>query len=251
MARKKGVLQRWFRKIVSNIGWGDGASRRVRFQPQTAVFEFERQLGGGGGVPDGDTVALGLGPRCVHTYLSPLNEKQTKDEYAASGYLDAGQRTQLLSQWAAKASVKAALDRARPEIEKLQKAREETASSPRDQRYMPTNVRSHPSPADRSDLASCDLDRPRSAPPAVDPLTAPHIYICFLRPQMGEALMLASQDEEEAQLVRQRGGSLSSIARTTRWTNRTRRTANVSTAATAAQLATPITKTTRRGRRTA
>jgi len=207
MARKKGVLQRWFRKIVSNIGWGDGASRRVRFQPQTAVFEFERQLGGGGGVPDGDTVALGLGPRCVHTYLSPLNEKQTKDEYAASGYLDAGQRTQLLSQWAAKASVKAALDRARPEIEKLQKAREETASSPRDQRYMPTN--------------------------------------------MGEALMLASQDEEEAQLVRQRGGGLSSIARTTRWTNRTRRTANVSTAATAAQLATPITKTTRRGRRTA
>lgn len=33
----------------------------------------------------------------------------------------------------------AQLEKARPEIEKLQRAREETASNPRDQRYMPSN----------------------------------------------------------------------------------------------------------------
>jgi hypothetical protein len=59
---------------------------------------------------------------------------------ASSGYLDVSQRTQLLSEWAPsmKAS-KALLEKARPEIEKLQRAREETASNPRDQRYMPSN----------------------------------------------------------------------------------------------------------------
>ena len=49
---------------------------------------------------------------------------------------------------------KAQLEKARPEIERLQRAREESASSPRDQRYMPSNV--------------------------------------------GEALLVASRDEEEA-----------------------------------------------------
>lgn len=60
---------------------------------------------------------------------------------ASSGYLDEETRTKLLSEWAPslKAS-KAQLDKARPEIEKLQRAREETASSPRDQRYMPSNM---------------------------------------------------------------------------------------------------------------
>ena len=59
---------------------------------------------------------------------------------ASSGDLDVDQRTQLLSEWAPseKASQKQ-LEKARPEIEKLQRAREETASNPRDQRYMPSD----------------------------------------------------------------------------------------------------------------
>jgi len=141
--------------LAQTIGLRAGGSRKVRFQASTSVFEFERQLLGGGGVPDGDTVALGLGPKCVNTSVVPLTDKDDKDEYASTGYLDVSQRTRLLSEWAPsmKAS-KAQLEKARPEIERLQRAREESASSPRDQRYMPSNV--------------------------------------------GEALLVASRDEEEA-----------------------------------------------------
>jgi hypothetical protein len=57
---QRGRFVRWFLK---KIGWKGSAARRVSFQEQTSVFEFERQLLGGGGVPDGDAVALGLGPR--------------------------------------------------------------------------------------------------------------------------------------------------------------------------------------------
>ena len=53
---------RWFLK---KIGLSAPASRRVSFHEQATVVEFERQLNGGGGVPDGDAVALGLGPRCA------------------------------------------------------------------------------------------------------------------------------------------------------------------------------------------
>ena len=77
---------------------------------------------------------------CVNTYLSPLSEREDKNEYACNGYLDAGQRTKLLSEWQPKSSVQAALDKARPEIERLQRSRDETALSPRDQRYMPSNL---------------------------------------------------------------------------------------------------------------
>ena len=97
--------------------------------------------------------------RCVNTFLSPLSEKEGKDEYAAQGYLDADLRIELLAEWGSKQTIKAQLDRAKSELEKLQKAREETASNPRDQRYMPTN--------------------------------------------MSEAILFASQDEEEALAVRQ------------------------------------------------
>jgi len=79
--------------------------------------------------------------------------------YASNGYLNENQRTELLSEWQPRPSFKAALDKARPEIEKLQRSRDETALSPRDQRYMPAN--------------------------------------------MGEALLLASRDEEEATAARQ------------------------------------------------
>ena len=127
---------RW---LLKKIGFSSKKSK-VSFHEQTSVFEFERQLLGGGGVPDGDAVALGLGPRCVTTYFSPLSDKEDKEEYASNGYLNAAQRTKLLSEWQPKPAVKAALDRARPEIEKLQRSRDETALSPRDQRYMPSNM---------------------------------------------------------------------------------------------------------------
>ena len=57
---KQGFMKWLFRKI----GWpGGSSSRQVRFKEETNVFEFERQLLGGGGVPDGDAVGLGLGHR--------------------------------------------------------------------------------------------------------------------------------------------------------------------------------------------
>ena len=86
---------------------------RVRFHSDTAVFEFDRQLFGGGGIPgstplpvlhisagcsihtgqtqvghpftDADSVSLGLGPRLVNSYTLPLSEKQDKDDYACNG----------------------------------------------------------------------------------------------------------------------------------------------------------------------
>jgi hypothetical protein len=57
--------QRVLTKLASSIGLTKPPSRRVSFCEETSVFEFERQLLGGGGVPDGDAVALGLGPRCA------------------------------------------------------------------------------------------------------------------------------------------------------------------------------------------
>lgn len=58
--------QRMFSQIATSMGLVSSERQRtVRFQQQAAVYEFERQLLGGGGVPDGDTVALGLGPKCV------------------------------------------------------------------------------------------------------------------------------------------------------------------------------------------
>ena len=63
--RRPSFVGRLLNKVAQTIGWSGAQSRKVRFQPETAVFEFERQLLGGGGVPDGDAVALGLGPRCA------------------------------------------------------------------------------------------------------------------------------------------------------------------------------------------
>jgi hypothetical protein len=72
--------------------------RRVRFQPHATVLEFERELFGGGGVPDGDNVSLGLSPKLVDKYSVDLAEKQDKDTYAASGHLDPSVKAELLSQ---------------------------------------------------------------------------------------------------------------------------------------------------------
>ena len=62
-AKSKGLVRRMFGRLCSSLGIAH-TSRKVRFQNAT-IYEFERQLLGGGGVPDGDTVALGLGPRCA------------------------------------------------------------------------------------------------------------------------------------------------------------------------------------------
>lgn len=77
---------------------------------------------------------------CVCTYLLPLSERENKDAYASFGYLPVEQRTKLLTEWHPQPLIKAALDKARPEIERLQRSRDETALSPRDQRYMPSNI---------------------------------------------------------------------------------------------------------------
>ena len=65
MAPASDMVQRksFVRWVLKKIGWPAQSSRKVSFREQTSVFEFERQLLGGGGVPDGDAVALGLGPR--------------------------------------------------------------------------------------------------------------------------------------------------------------------------------------------
>ncbi len=144
VARNKegGLLSRIFGRLCDACGLQTTSrSRRVRFEPQAAVYEFERQLAGGGGVPDGDPVALGLGSRCISSYLSPLLDRQNKDEYAMSGYLDPDERTRLLSEWSPRPAIKRSIEKdVGPEISRLQKAREETASSPRDQRFMPSSI---------------------------------------------------------------------------------------------------------------
>lgn len=157
-SRRKSFLRRLVSKVTNALGFTARSSRRVRFQPDAAVYEFERQILGGGGVPDGDGVSLGLGNRCVNTFLSPLSDSEGKDEYASVGYLDIDHRTKLLQEWSTKHTIKQQIERTKCELEQLQRERDETASSPRDQRYMPSN--------------------------------------------MGEAMLLASQDEEEAVAAR-------------------------------------------------
>ena len=65
MRRRRSFLQRMLNKVCVSLGLPTTSSRKVRFQPSAAVYEFERQVLGGGGVPDGDGVSLGLGNRCA------------------------------------------------------------------------------------------------------------------------------------------------------------------------------------------
>ena len=60
------------------IGWTGARARKVRFERDAVVYAFERQLYGGCGVPDGDSVSLGLGPKLVTSYNVPLEEKSDK-----------------------------------------------------------------------------------------------------------------------------------------------------------------------------
>ena len=69
MTEKKN-LKGFVRWLLKKMGVTVPSARRVTFQEQIYVFEFERQLLGGGGVPDGDAVALGLGPRWAHVLVA-------------------------------------------------------------------------------------------------------------------------------------------------------------------------------------
>ena len=57
--RRRGSFVRW---ILKKIGWTAPSARRVQFHEQTSVFEFERQLLGGGGVPDGAVSGAAASP---------------------------------------------------------------------------------------------------------------------------------------------------------------------------------------------
>ena len=130
-----------FTGALRSVGIGSGRGRRVRFQPKATVLEFERELFGGGGVPDADNVSLGLSPKLVDTYSVALAEKQGKDEYAASGYLELSVKVELLSQWADEPVLQGRLDGdVALQIERTRRERLETASSRRDQRQMPASI---------------------------------------------------------------------------------------------------------------
>jgi len=114
--------------------------RSVRFEEKASIYEFERQLFGGGGVPDEDAVSLGLGPKLVTTYSSPLAEKQDKDEYACHGFLGPAERAQLLSEWASRQLINRELSQnVAPVVEQTRRERIESAHSRLDQRRMPTS----------------------------------------------------------------------------------------------------------------
>mmetsp|Transcript_8490 Transcript_8490/g.25010 ORF Transcript_8490/g.25010 Transcript_8490/m.25010 type:complete len:207 (-) Transcript_8490:62-682(-) len=137
----RSTLKSLLAKVTNGLGFQlPGRPRKVRFQPEADVFEFDRQLLGGGGVPEHDAMSLGLGNKLVSSYSLPLAEKQGKDEYAATGYLDLHERTRLLSQWEKRKALQTKLtSEVGPELETLQRLRHETATNPRDQRYMPSN----------------------------------------------------------------------------------------------------------------
>ena len=63
MRRRSGGKTGFMKWLLRKMGWPASSARQVTFKEETCVFEFERQLLGGGGVPDGDAVGLGLGPR--------------------------------------------------------------------------------------------------------------------------------------------------------------------------------------------
>jgi len=115
--------------------------RRVSFQPTTAVYEFERQPFGGGGIPDDDGVSLGLSPNLLNSYAGPLHEKDEKDEYGGTGALAEEQRVQLLAEFSSERKVKRELDSyVAPMILRTRRERQETAESEEEQRYMPGSL---------------------------------------------------------------------------------------------------------------
>ena len=63
MKQRPSLVSRVFSTVIRACGLQTSRRRRVRWGQNNNVFTFERQLFGGGGVPDGDEVSLGLGPR--------------------------------------------------------------------------------------------------------------------------------------------------------------------------------------------
>ena len=140
-------MRRWLDQLLARLGirHANDANRRckkkhtkVHFKPHVSVLEFERQLFGGGGVPDADCVSLGLGPRLVTHASATLGDKATKDEYACSGFLEEQRRAELLSEWASKPKLRSQLERVvSPELERTRRERSESAASRKDQRRTP------------------------------------------------------------------------------------------------------------------
>jgi len=128
------------------------------------VLEFERELFGGGGVPEADNVSLGLSPKLFGTYSVTLADKHGKDEYAASGYLESSVKAQLLSQWEDEPVLEERLEVA-SEIERTRRERQESASSRRDQRQMPANTEEALEVAAKDAMAAREAARPRKARP--------------------------------------------------------------------------------------
>lgn len=130
-------------KLVSRIMSGGRAKqrpRRVSFGSTTTVFEFERKVFGGGGVPDDDAISLGLGQQLVGSFELPLQEKDAKDEYGCSGCLGESERAQLLAQFASPKAIQKEVDsHIAPLVQKTQRERAETANSAEEQRYMPAS----------------------------------------------------------------------------------------------------------------
>jgi hypothetical protein len=129
-------------KLVSRLMSGRGGkqqrARRVSFGSTTTVFEFERKVFGGGGVPDDDAISLGLGPRLIGSFELPLQEKDAKDEYGCSGCLATEERAELLAQFSSVKAIQREVDsHVAPLVEKTQRERAETAVSAEEQRYMP------------------------------------------------------------------------------------------------------------------
>jgi hypothetical protein len=137
-----GSLQNSAHKLVSRLMSGrKEKKRRVSFGTTATVFEFERKVFGGGGMPDDDSTALGLGPRLVGTSELPLQEKDGKDEYGCSGCLGPQERADLLAQFATPKAIQKELDtHVSPLVERTQRERAETAVSEEEQRYMPNST---------------------------------------------------------------------------------------------------------------
>ena len=144
-------LRAWLRarrRALSRLVRRRSSRRSVRFEETASIYEFERQLFGGGGVPgaltrwpslplslidcvassDEDAVSLGLGQKLVTTYTSPLAEKQNKDDYACHGFLGPSQRVQLLSEWASRQFINRELSHhVAPVVERTRRERIESA----------------------------------------------------------------------------------------------------------------------------
>ena len=137
-----GSLQNSAQKLVSRLMSGrKEKKRRVSFGSTATVFEFERRVFGGGGMPDDDSTALGLGPKLMSTSQLPLQEKDGKDEYGCTGCLGPEERAALLAEFATPTDIEDELrTHVTPLVERTQRERAETANSEEEQRYMPNST---------------------------------------------------------------------------------------------------------------